>query len=151
MAAFFDDDSRHKQNHCGSNLDDLAFQGAFVLVVMLMMMLVMMFMMMFVTVMVLVFAALVVVVFVLMNVCHIFSVFTLQRNGKSFATELQSLPHQRSIVEQNKNFCEEIRDGDDASIIRMYPAQKQVHAKISEGHAEEGKDAVNMEKQGFLE
>lgn len=57
---------------------------------MLMMMLVVMFMMMFVTVMVLVFAALVVVVFVLMNVCHIFSVFTLQRNGKSFATGLQS-------------------------------------------------------------
>lgn len=61
------------------------------------------------------------------------------------------MPHQRSIVEQNKNFCEEIRDGDDASIIRMYPAQKQVHAEIGEGNATEGEDAIDVEKLGLLE
>ena len=37
------------------------------------------------------------------------------------------------------------------SIISMNPAQNQIYAKISDDHAQDGENAVNVEKQGFLE
>ena len=37
------------------------------------------------------------------------------------------------------------------SVIRVYPAQDEVHAKVGDDDAEEGEDAVDVEKQRLLE